>query len=932
MTPDPRLAVRAAIVFTVLWLAVPTGPTAAQTAAPDDRPWTLGETDCVITNDHWRVSQSTDEYHTGPTCRRIYVNAGWGTKILTSCPVPHCYVIDELKPSLWIKATRPHIQFHVRVVLPNTADPREDGPMTVLLPGPVYKHSGRWQKLDFADLPQSLPELLQQAVWKLRARFDGRIDDSQAYVDRLVLNLYAGPGSNTVWIDDVELPGTVPVNLNSRHVGVDARAPEWPVHQVGYQEPLVDRRPALARCNSTILEVRGQPFFARLIQHNGEPFEMLRELGFNTIELPRTASIQQLRQAERLDLWIVCPPPASAGLDPISTEFDRVLAWTLDTGQQLADINGLANRVQEIRRSDIREDRPIVAFANTHMYDLSRVCDILGVGFEPIGGSFALGQYSDWVQQRTQLAQRSMPVWATVQTELPETIARQTAALAATVPPLPLDPAQIRDMTYEAIAGGARGLRFVSRSRLDAGDPVARLRGLMLRWLNAHLRHLEPWVCGGAVVNRTESSDRSQQLTTLSTPRGRLILIQRSSQSEPGVAGDASVSTFKFSDSALGTSEQPFHLSETGLVLLDQGRVLAGNEITIENCGPLEAVVITGEPVVINRMAESYLLAGEQTQSQMHLEIVRQWLAIAQLINEQLARMGQGRAPASGSINEANNALRQAQMLVASGSAMTANRMLFVADQKLAAARRDILLASRSQFNAVTSSPLLSHIALVPLHYDLTSRIDPASWQANGLAGGDFENLQLMTDNQWENHRATLGGVRTHVELATSPVVRGRSSLLLSVDPDEGNPAGSLVDRTPLWIRSGPVPVRAGQLVRIHGWVNIQQPVSGSLEGLRIVDSIGGPDLAERIVLTRGWQEFSIYRCPAEDTQLRLTFELTGFGAASLDEVSVNVLNLAGSAGATLQEARESRPDGSSSPATTPPTPELSGRRSGFSR
>jgi hypothetical protein len=449
-------------------------------------------------------------------------------------------------------------------------------------------------------------------------------------------------------------------------------------------------------------------------------------------------------------------------------------------------------------------------------------------------------------------------------------------------------------------------MRFLSRSRLDAGDPVSRLRQLTLRWLIAQMRHMEPWICGGAVVNRTESTDRNQQLTTLSTPRGRLVLIQRASQYEQWVAGGASVSTFRFRDPSMGTSEQPYQLSENGLVLLESSRALSDNEISLENCGPLEAVVITDEPLVVNRMAETYLLSGEQSQSQIHLEITRQWLAIAQLINEQLARMGEGRAAASGAINEANNAVRQAQVLIDAGSAMTANRLLFVADQQLASARRDILETSRTRFTSTVSSPLLAHITLVPLHFDLTNRIDPAAWQPNGLAGGDFENLEQMKSSQWENHRTTLDGLDTHVELATTPVMAGRSALLMSVQAQEEYGNEQLVDRTPLWIRSAPVPVRAGQLVRIHGWIRVPRYIKGSLEGLRIVDSIGGPELAERISLTRDWQEFSIYRCPPTDTQLRITFEMTGIGEAYLDEVQVNLLDLAGSTSATLQRAAQS--------------------------
>ncbi len=851
--------------------------------------WTLGETDCAIASGNWKVTTTTDEFRSAPSSSRILVNAGWGTRVLASLPVPPAHVIDELKPSVWIKATRPEVQLFVRVVLPRTEDPHEAGPMTVLLPGPVCHVAGRWQKLDFAENSRSLPELLQQAVWKLRSRFETPIDDGEAWIDRLVLNVYSGPGVNTVWVDDVELPGSVAVERTGNGNTASTDGGRWPVRQASWQESPAERRPSLAQCNSTILEVRGQPFFARIIQHNGEPLEMLRDLGFNTIELARPATLQELRQAEQLDLWIICPAPQSAGLEPVSADYDRVLAWIADAENMKSDINGLTNRIREIRRSDFREKRPVVAISNSHLRDLARACDILSLGFEPISGSFVLSQYSDWLVQRTRVADRSLPVWATVQTEIPETVVRQTSALTSTAPPLPLDPAQMRFMAYEAVAGGARGMRFTSRSRLDAADPVARLRSLTLRWLNAHLRHLEPWVSGGAVVNRRETD--GEQLATLSTPRGKLILVQRTSHREQWSAGETAVTSYRFSDPSPGTSEQAYHLSENGLMLLEQGRQLAGTELVIENCGPLESVVVTDQPVVINRMAESYLLAGARGEVQMHVEISRQWLAICQLINEQLARGGQGRAAASGSVNEANNALRQAQALIANGSALSAEKLLAVADQHLAAARRDILDSAREPFPSATSTPLLAHVALVPLHFDLASRIDPAAWQPNGLAGGDFENLQHMTDNGWENHRAPLEGIGTRVELASGSAARGNSALSMRVFSESTGIDNPFVDRGPLWIQSGEVPVRAGQLVRIHGWVNVPRAITGSLEGLRIVDSIGGPDFAERIHATRGWSEFSMYRCPSQDVNLRLTFEMTGLGEVFIDEVQVHALD-----------------------------------------
>lgn len=863
-------------------------------AAQELGQWALAETDCQFSTRTWSIDTVQDEFHSEPDCQRIHCRATWGTKALIAKNVQPAWVINELKPALWVKATRPNVQLYARVVLPRTNDPVENGAMTVLLPGPVYRSEGTWQKLDFATLSQSLPDLLEEAVWKLRTKYEQPVDAGEAYLDKLVLNVYTGPGTSTVWVDDGELKGAISTGnalARRRDAGgiFDSK-----VMPAAYQEFTgeANLRPALCRVDGTIIEVRDQPFFVRSIQHNGEPFEVLKELGFNTIELSRTATIQELRHAERLDMWIVCPPPESAGLQVISAEFDRVLAWSLGQNLDYTDLSRIETRKREVQESDFREGRPTVAFASSGMFEMARVTDILSVGIEPVGGSFTLSQYSDWLNNRSQLAKKTLPIWASVQTEIGKTVRLQTAALATRVPPMPLEATQIKYLAYEAIAGGARGLRFLSRSRLDAQNPVSNLRSLTLRWLNAHLQQLEPWISGGAVVSHRQPGNRGDQLTTLATPNAKLVLIQRGSQLEQLVAGSTPVSDFRFNEQSLGPSEGTYHLSESGMIPLDQGRRVAGNEITIQNCGSLEAVLVTQDPVVINRMADSYLLNGNESLAQMHLSIARQWMTIVGLINEQLTRLGQNSPTASGSINEANNALQQAQTLVNNGSAMTANRLMFVADQKLAAAQRDILSAARSPFASQTSSPLLTHISLVPMHFELVNRINPQAWQANGLAGGDFENLDHMTRNNWENHRTSDDALRTHVELSTNAAVRGQHSLQMTVQSVTGEAAGLLVDRTPLWIKSAPVSVKGGQLVRIHGWIKIDQAISGSLDGLMIIDSIGGPQMAERVLMTQGWQEFTIYRCAAQNTDVRVTFALTGLGTVSIDEVDIRVIDL----------------------------------------
>jgi hypothetical protein len=81
-----------------------------------------------------------------------------------------------------------------------------------------------------------------------------------------------------------------------------------------------------------------------------------------------------------------------------------------------------------------------------------------------------------------------------------------------------------------------------------------------------------------------------------------------------------------------------------------------------------------------------------------------------------------------------------------------------------------------------------------------------------------------------------------------------------------------------------------GQVVRIRGWINVPRRLTASSEGLLVFDSIGGSDLGDRIRLTQGWREFILNRAVPQNGELTVTFALTGLGEASIDDLSVSLL------------------------------------------
>jgi len=255
--------------------------------------------------------------------------------------------------------------------------------------------------------------------------------------------------------------------------------------------------------------------------------------------------------------------------------------------------------------------------------------------------------------------------------------------------------------------------------------------------------------------------------------------------------------------------------------------------------------------------------------------------------------MGHSVPAASGSLNETINAFRIANSMVAQNSEQAAIKHLQQADQHLAFVRREFMAPPLGSFQSKTSSPFMSHCSLIPLHWELALRLSDSSWKPNGLAGGDFENLQHMLAAGWENHRLDDAQFATKVELAEQAKVDGRYGCRLAVELKSGvNTINGPIESPPLWIATPPVAVKGGDLVRIHGWVNVPRTISANQDGLTIMDSLSGEELMERIPVTQGWQEFTLYRSVAADTDLKITFSLTGLGEALLDEVTVRAIDL----------------------------------------
>ena len=147
-----------------------------------------------------------------------------------------------------------------------------------------------------------------------------------------------------------------------------------------------------------------------------------------------------------------------------------------------------------------------------------------------------------------------------------------------------------------------------------------------------------------------------------------------------------------------------------------------------------------------------------------------------------------------------------------------------------------------------------------------------------------------MTTVGWQHVSHPLAGVEARAELSTDNPHHGRYCLELRASAATPKQTAAFVPSAPIWITSPPVRVEKDQIVEITGWVRVDDPITGSVDGLQIVDSLGGAELTLTIGRTSGWQPFHIVRAVTESTDLRLTFALTGLGTAHIDGVMVRTL------------------------------------------
>ncbi|RMG01634.1 MAG: hypothetical protein D6741_04930, partial [Planctomycetota bacterium] len=744
--------------------------------------------------------QVSDVVHSPGGAEFVAIEAGPGTAVYYEYAVKPAPVIDETAIELWVRADRPGVSLHGIVVLPHTIDPNTGKPLSLRIPGTQVRITRAWEALRV----ENFPEHIQRLARALRLELQQNIETRGAYLRAVQLNVYGGPGNTQVWIDDLSLAGYLP---NARPGGVataqpsgsfsaggSATAPVAPpvggslgseaaVRQGGSAAPVVGlpelTTAAPTALNGTQLLLEGKPFYPRAIEYQGESLETIRRLGFNTVWLHRVPDRAFLSQAAAAGLKVICPPPWSTGpqqsVVTVGKTWNVVIAWDLGYRVTPDETEALAADARFVRAQDPVSSRPLIAWPETKLREASRAVDIVVLGREPCGTSLELVDYAAWLRTRPLLARPGTPLWTIVQTQPDPVLLEQWRQAGAD--PVALDtiaPEQIRLLTYLSLAGGARGLLFRSHRSLEETDPATRTRAAALELVNRELDCIEPFLAGGQFQGMVDGSVPQAKAALFRVERGRLIAPLWLDAQAQYVAGQSSGETVSFV--VPGVPDWTAYLLLPGsLEPIRYKRVTGGVRVTIDEFGPTSLVVLTQDPLILQRLSRATSESGRRMAELQRL-----------LANERLDRVRELYRRTGVECEPADEWIRTAQLQLQWSEGFFATNVTTEAFLAAVRAERPVRLLERDVWRKIVrelddpiSIPTAVRFETLPLHRTYTPRVMTETGGVNRLPAGDFEDPALVPRVGWQHVVFPVDGVVGRAELASASARTGRFGLHL---------------------------------------------------------------------------------------------------------------------------------------------------------
>ncbi len=828
-----------------------------------------------------------EEHLTGTGAEIVQLQGPAGESAELSFALPSAPIIAELRLAAMLTCNRPGVQIAARVVLPRTPDPRTGRNRELLVRGSSRSRTVAGERLELKDLPQ----LLDRHVRIARIRAEDRIDHREAYVSQLVFLVPGGKGITEIRVDRIELQGVV----LERHM-------DSAVVQAANQSILTDPagNPQSSDATSpsrgsiaTASSVHSSAPIKRMIRWQGEPFELLKNLGFNTIWLSRAASTSELEEAKRLEMAIVCPPPSLKQLSdkPLLRLWDQVFAWDMGSLVAADDLDQVVLQRQLLRQHDPVSSRTTVMTCEQLTRDASRTTDALLLEHELLGTDLTLRDYVTWLGQRQRLARPGTPLWTTIPTQISPKRAQQIEALQGSTqhhPPAAASYEQLAAITSAAMSIRCRDFFFESYSSLASTDPGCQQRARNLELLNLRLRLLTPWLETGKVAGVAQSTIPGLSAIVMQAERSHLLMPMgwsRNFRSQQELHPSGPVS---FVVPGVAETADVYLLSLAGAERVRHERTTGGLRIWVDSLPSDGVIMLTSDPQAFSQVSQ-YLRSIAGRAAQLRRDIVaRRREQLLEISSEEIttdgARVKQLLARTESELSACDIDLRR-------GFVQQSYRRALAIERSLSQAEYVLRNAGESRLSSVVT-PLVFSVDSIASERRLQDALSRATSQNNLLAGGEFEDLNTLLAQGWRHKQLSLEGITSAVRLSPDAPFSGSYCLELEARVLDPSQPISVVPTAPVWITSAPIQVQAGEMIEIVGMVRVPEELIGTVDGLEIIDSLGGTGMATRIQVAPSWQPFRILRSVPADTNLTVSLALSGIGRAQVDNLMVRSLQL----------------------------------------
>ncbi|MDY3554325.1 hypothetical protein R5W24_003445 [Gemmata sp. JC717] len=665
---------------------------------------------------------------------------------------PPALITPALSAGVWVRCTRPGVQLRARVVFPKEPDPaRPESPLTALIVGDT--HNGEnWQKLTLTDVPA----LLGKRLPILQTQIGRAVNADGAYIDRIVLNLYTGPGTADVWIDDLDIGPVKGAEGAGGAPGEVVKRPKPGTEKKG-------ARGRLSRQEGGQLFVDNKPFFFRAVRHTGAPLHVLRQAGFDSLWVPADVPADVLEEANR-EGWLVVPsvptalpaaPTANstaeaAALDAYYRKFadSDVLFYDLGSGRQQEQTGAVERTRDYLRLRDPK--RPFSAGVWDGFKGYSAFLDAVGTYRWPLFTSLEMEGYRGWLAQRMSLSSKRAVFWTWIQNHAPDWYVESVASVSpggGFAEPIGPHPDQVRLLAYLSVACGCRGLGFWSDQYLaDSHHGRGRLQGMAI--LNSELEMLAPVLLAGD--QQPQWLDTSHEYVKAALIKGNLsgnfgavllpIWLGPGSQYVPGqgALNDLTVTVPLVADGA-----DPWRISPAGVTCLrnDAQKVPGGTRLTIREFDLVTPIVFT------NDVSQNGLVVQWQDYNRKYGRLAARWamdLAAEEYdktlaTHRKLAEMGVQIRGADSLFQLAAQRHTAAQRHAAAGLHAQAFADAQGALRPLRVVMWDHWKKATETLDVPSASPFAVSYHSLPKHWELFREIQSCQVGVSALPGGAFE-------------------------------------------------------------------------------------------------------------------------------------------------------------------------------------------------